>query len=221
MIDMILDIRPKAFLFDLDGTLIDSEMLWAHAMVSWLADYGIRTDVKDIARIVFGHSWQDIRTALIGRYPPIRGGSLPQHTMELHRHYDRVSKGSEPPVIATSVDFFRRAAEIAPCAIVSGSPHGDVENAARLCGIDGITAFMLGGEDYENGKPAPDGYLAAARRFNVEPCRCIVIEDSTAGVRSGLAAGMNVIGLDRNVAVPQDFTGCLATVHDLSLLLRR
>ena len=76
-------------------------------------------------------------------------------------------------------------------------------------------------EDYANGKPAPDGYLADAQKLGVRPDRCIVVEDSTAGVKSGIAAGMNVIGLDRNRMASQDFTGCFVTVPDLSDLIRR
>ena len=67
-------------------------------------------------------------------------------------------------VIRSAVAFYREAAKVAPCAIVSGSPRNDVAEAARLCGIADDTAFVLGAEDYAHGKPAPDGYLLAAMR---------------------------------------------------------
>lgn len=217
----ILELKPEAFLFDLDGTLIDSEMLWSRAIVDWMAAYDVKAEVNATAALVFGHSWFDIHTALLERYPALPQRTAQENALELRVHYNRVATNLQDIIIPAAVAVYRRAAEIAPCAIVSGSPHNDVVAAARLCGIDGQTAFVLGMEDYIHGKPAPDGYLLAAQRLNVDPARCIVFEDSTAGVQSGLTAGMKVIGIDRNSVVRQDFTGCHLTVHDLSELTRR
>jgi beta-phosphoglucomutase-like phosphatase (HAD superfamily) len=52
--------------------------------------------------------------------------------------------------------------------------------------------------------------------LDVDASECVVVEDSTAGVAAGRAAGMHVLGLDRNETAPQDFTGCEWLVHDLS-----
>ena len=213
------ELNPAAFLFDLDGTLIDSEMLWVKAIVGWLADNGISAEEKGIAVLVFGHSWPDIHATLHQRFPSLPRRTADEVAIELRAHYSRLSARPEDIIIRSSVELYRAAAKIAPCAIVSGSPRADVAAAAKLCGIADVTAFVIGAEDYACGKPAPDGYLLAAHRLNVDPARCIVVEDSTAGVRSGLAAGMNVIGLDRNRIVPQDFTGCLFTVNELTIQL--
>jgi len=215
----IRDLYPEAFLFDLDGTLIDSEMPWARAIVSWLAANGISADEGEIVNLVFGHSWKDIHTAIITSFP-----SLPRHSAEedgaaLRAHYRRLVADPTSLVIPSAVAFYRAAAEIAPCAIVSGSPRRDVAAAAKLCGIDDVTRFVLGMEDYAHGKPAPDGYLLAAQRLGATPGRCLVVEDSTAGIRSGIAAGMQVLGVDRNPVVRQDFTDCTLKVADLAEFL--
>ena len=214
----LTELDPAAFLFDLDGTLIDSEMLWARAIVGWLADQGIAAETNEIAALVFGHSWIDIHSSLLDRFPSLPKRFADQDAIGLRAHYNRLSSDPSAIIIPSAVAFYREAANIAPCAIVSGSPRSDVANAARLCGIDGLTAFVLGMEDYARGKPAPDGYLLAAERLNAPPSRCIVFEDSTAGVRSGIAAGMKVVGIDRNHVVRQDFTGCILTVSDLAEL---
>ena len=218
MKETILKLNPVAFLFDLDGTLIDSEILWARAIVGWLADYGEATNLDDIATLVFGHSWFDIHAALLERFPSLPQRSPARNALELRAHYDRISTDPSSLIIRSAVAFYKEAAKYAPCAIVSGSPHDDVAAAARLCGIADVTAFVLGAEDYACGKPAPDGYRMAAQRLDVTPANCLVLEDSTAGVQAGLAAGMKVIGINRNHAIPQDFTGCLLTVTDLSEL---
>ena len=211
-------LKPAAFFFDLDGTLIDSEILWARAIAGWLAENGIEADVNAIAALVFGHGWLDIHRALLEEFTALPRLSADQVAIRLRAHYNRLSSDPCAIIIPSSVAFYKAAAKLAPCAIVSGSPRNDVANAAKLCGIDEDTAFVIGAEDYAHGKPAPDGYLLAARRLGVKPADCIVVEDSTAGVRSGIAAGMNVIGLDRNSVVKQDFTGCMLKVSDLSEL---
>ena len=218
MDERIRKLKPAAFLFDLDGTLIDSEMLWARAIVGWLADYGETAPLNDIATLVFGHSWLDIHTALLERFPSLPKRSPARNALELRIHYDRIATDPSSLIIHSAVAFYKEAAKRAPCAIVSGSPHDDVAAAAQLCGIADITSFVLGAEDYACGKPAPDGYRMAAQRLNVAPANCLVLEDSTAGVQAGLAAGMKVIGINRNLAIPQDFTGCFLTVHDLAEL---
>ena len=59
-------------------------------------------------------------------------------------------------------------------------------------------------------------HLAAASKLDVDASECVVVEDSSAGVAAGRAAGMRVLGIDRNMVVRQDFTGCDWLVHDLS-----
>ena len=215
----IRDLHPEAFLFDLDGTLIDSEMPWAKAIVSWLSANGIAADAEKIVNLVFGHSWQDIHASLLAAFPSLPRHSAAQDGLALRPHYMKLVTDPASIVIPSAVAFYRAAAEIAPCAIVSGSPRRDVAAAVRLCGIEAATRFVLGMEDYAHGKPAPDGYLLAARRLGVPPSQCLVVEDSTAGIRSGLAAGMQVLGIDRNAVVRQDFTGCALKVADLAEFL--
>ena len=208
--------KPSAFLFDLDGTLIDSEMLWARAISEWLADHGQKVEPDAIANIVFGHSWLDIHAALHSAFPALPPAKPVEDACELRPYYARLATDPSKLVIPSAVAFLRKAARIAPCAIVSGSPHRDVEEAAALCGVTEDIAFVLGAEDYSRGKPAPDGYLAAASKLDVDASECVVVEDSSAGVAAGRAAGMRVLGIDRNMVVHQDFTGCDWLVHDLS-----
>ena len=207
---------PAAFLFDLDGTLIDSEMLWARAIVSFLGDHGVTVSVEHVAALVFGHSWHDIDAALHREFPQLGASTLEEDAARLRAHYARVAGDPQAIVIPSSVAFLKRVARQAPTVIVSGSPHADVVQAAELCGIAGQLRFVLGAEEYGRGKPAPDGFLKAAEMLDVDASECIVVEDSTAGVRAGRAAGMHVLGLDRNRVVQQDFTGCDWLVHDLS-----
>ena len=210
--------KPAAFLFDLDGTLVDTEALWTEAIVEWLADRGAQTTVEEIAPVVFGHSWLDIQATLHERFPALPKTGAEEDANTLRPYYARRAVNPASQIIPGAVDFLRKVSRIAPCVIVSGSPHDDVVQAAELCGVENLLRFVLGAEDYGRGKPAPDGYLKAASLLEVDASECVVVEDSTAGVQAGRAAGMRVIGVDRNQRAPQDFAGCEWLVHDLSEL---
>ncbi len=210
--------RPAAFLFDLDGTLLDTETYWVKAMVEWLADRGATITEEALLPAVVGHSWLDIQEMLHAEFPQLPKATAIEDAQTLRPYYTRRAIDPQSQIIPGAVDFFKRAARIAPCVIVSGSPHDDVVRAAQVCGLENIVRFVLGAEEYGRGKPAPDGYLKAASLLEVDASECVVVEDSTVGVQAGRAAGMRVIGIKRNPCVPQDFSGCDWLVHDLSEL---
>lgn len=210
--------KPAAFLFDLDGTLLDTESLWVKAIVEWLADRGAAMTEEALAPIVIGHSWIDIQDILHKTFPQLPPASAVEDAKTLRPYYARLTVNPRDQIIPGAVEFFKKVSRIAPCVIVSGSPHDDVVKATEVCGIEDIVRFVLGAEEYGRGKPAPDGYLKAASMLEVDASECVVVEDSTAGVQAGRAAGMRVIGINRNPGVPQDFSGCEWLVHDLSEL---
>ena len=211
--------KAKAFLFDLDGTLVDTEVQWVRAIVDLVASRGGRADFDEVLPTVVGRNWIDIDRALHARYPELGDTTPDEDAVDLRAFYLRHQLKPEEMIIQGSVDFFRRAARIAPCAIVSGSPHDDVVAAARLCGIEKDLSLVLGAGEYAAGKPDPSGYLRAAELLGVAPADCVVIEDSTVGVAAGVAAGMKVIALDRPAPVPPAFVGETWRVPDLSRMV--
>lgn len=208
--------KPAAFLFDLDGTLVDTEALWTKAIVDFVVSRGGRTTYEDILPTVIGRNWLDIDRALHGRFPEIGESSAMDDAVELRAFYEKYATDPSSMRIEGSIAFFRAVSDIAPCAIVSGSPHDDVVAAAKLCGIDDRLALVLGAGEYAAGKPSPSGYLKAAELLKASPADCVVVEDSTVGVAAGVAAGMKVIALDRAALVPQTYGGETWRVKDLS-----
>lgn len=210
--------KVAAFLFDLDGTLIDSESLWARAIIDWITSCGDSVSLEEIMPIVIGHCWIDIANILHAKYPCL-GATTPEEDSVIVRDFFAAIAGDPcEQRIESSIAFFHKAARLAPCAIVSGSPHDDIVNAAKACGIQDELALILGAGEYAAGKPSPSGYLRAAELLGVKPEACVVIEDSSVGVASGLAAGMKVIALDHGAALPQDFTGATWCVKSLDAL---
>lgn len=210
--------KVSAFLFDLDGTLVDTEGLWSKAIVDFVRDHGAEASYDDVLATVLGHSWIDIDRALHERFPVLGDTTPMEDAVELRAYYERYATDPQSMIIPGSVDFFRKVSAIAPCAIVSGSPHDDVVAAAKMCGIEDRLALVLGAGEYEAGKPSPSGYLKAAELLKADPASCVVVEDSTVGVASGVAAGMKVIALDRAVLAKGDYVGETWKVKDLSEL---
>lgn len=209
--------RPKAFLFDLDGTLVDTEAVWARAIVDMLVTRGARASAGKILELIVGRNWLDIDRVLHEQFPELGDSTPMQDAIELRKYYERHATEPQTMRIESSIAFFKKVADIAPCAIVSGSPHDDVVTAAGMCGIADRLALILGAGDYPAGKPSPSGYLKAAELLAVNPAECVVIEDSTVGVAAGLAAGMKVIALDRQGPVKQCYDGATWCVKDLAL----
>ena len=214
--------KVAAFLFDLDGTLIDTEMLWAKSLVDFMASRGVPLKLEELLDHVIGRNSLDINRYLHNAYPQIGDTTAQEDAKELRVFFDRHMKEVSDIVISDSIDFFKDAVTVAPCAIVSGSPHDDIVSSLEKCGVKSMVSLILGSGEYDEGKPSPSGYLKAARLLGVEPSRCVVVEDSTVGVASGIAAGMNVIALDRATQGPkQCYDGARWKVSALSELNAR
>lgn len=183
---------PSALLLDLDGTLIDSEAIHAEGIARFLAEYGIALDERERA-FVIGHAWQEIHAHL--RVAERLGLDLPALQRGSIAAKERMfAEGVRIPALAGAIELVHEVADAGvPVAIVSGSCRAEIEHALEDLGFGARLAFYLGAEDYPRGKPAPDGYLAAASRLGASPARCLVVEDSAAGIAAALEAGMRVL----------------------------
>jgi beta-phosphoglucomutase-like phosphatase (HAD superfamily) len=206
----------QAVLFDLDGTLVDSERLWAEAMRDLLVDRQCPCDTETVLRIVYGHSWIDIYQALVTRFPVL--SEIPRHRLAEHLrvYYERLRGQGEGVVIRSSVTLMKQLARDYPVILVSGSPRHDLEEAVRLMEIERDVRFVLGAEDYEPGKPSPAGFLLGARRLGVPPEHCLVFEDSRVGVLAAKRAGMLCVALARPGSHPQELSEADWILEDLA-----
>jgi beta-phosphoglucomutase-like phosphatase (HAD superfamily) len=189
---MLESMLPQAVFFDMDGTLVDSEAVYAEAITRYMDSRGVELDERE-RNFVIGHAWQDIYTEL--RVAERVGVDLPTMqagTIDM-REQMRVEGISLRVLDGASELVARIFALDVPVAVVSGSCRAELAEAIELLDIGRYLRTYLGAEDYPRGKPAPDGYLSAASKLEVEPAGCMVFEDSEAGIESGLAAGMRVV----------------------------
>lgn len=203
-----------AYIFDMDGTLLDSESLWVEATEDELRDAGCPISHEEAVAIVYGRSWLDVYASIRARCPAL-GLSLPEMELALSRRMENLRE-SRDIRIPGSVDLLHRLAADYIVCVVSGSPRGDLQAAIDMLGIHAHLEFFLGAEDYGPGKPDPTCFLKAARMLSVAPEGCVVFEDSHAGITGAKAAGMTCVALARPGAPPQDVSGADLVLDDLA-----
>lgn len=176
---------PAAVLFDMDGTLVDTEDLWWDACVE-VAD-GLGSPLGEADReALFGLSVEDAALHISGG--PGAGAVESLLTDAFTR---RLKNGVTMLPGAVALLEALHAAGI-PAGLVSASPRPVVDLVLETVGVHRFRLSVAAGDSARN-KPAPDPYLAAAARLGVDPAACVAIEDSPTGVASARSAGCAVI----------------------------
>jgi len=181
-----------AVLFDLDGTLVDTERDNVESVVLALRHWNVTLDDAE-RHFVVGHSWNEIH-AMLCRNHGLRASMDEVITLAVEEKRRLLAhKGYQP--LAGAREAVKRLGRRASLAVVSGASRVEVEEAVVGLGMLGDFQVLLGAEDYNKGKPDPEPYLTAMRRLAVEPAACIVVEDAEPGILAGLAAGAHVVAV--------------------------
>lgn len=184
----------RAVLFDLDGTLVDTERENVESVVLAARRWKLELD-EDMRRFIVGHSWNEIYARIQREH-----GFRPSMDILIAAAVDEkralfASKGYTP--LPGADGLVRRLAKNVALAIVSGSSNVEVRETIAGLGLTACFRHLLGAESYGRGKPHPEPYETAMRLLGVSPERCIVIEDAEPGILSGKAAHARVIAVRR------------------------
>jgi HAD superfamily hydrolase (TIGR01509 family) len=191
--------EPTAVLFDMDGTLIDSEPVWFETEVRLLAGYGFELGPEHWPHVL-GQPSEISSRYLLG----VSG--VPLSWQELAERIEsgvvaRLSEGLELLPGAKELLVELQAAGV-PAALVSASSRRIVDACIGAIGAD-FFRHTVSGDDVTRPKPDPQPYLRAAELLGVDPADCVVIEDSPVGTAAGAGAGCRVLAVPHeSVTVP-------------------
>ena len=183
----------RAVLWDLDGTLADSREFHWRSWRDTMSAAGVAV-TEDMFSRSFGQRNDAIVPAWMGdRATPALVRELGDAKEALYRQFI-ADAGLEP--LPGAAEWVRRLREQGwRQAIASSAPRANVELMARVCGFEPFMDALVGAEDVQYGKPAPDVFLAAAAAVSVSPDHCVVVEDAAAGVEAAHRGGMPCIGV--------------------------
>jgi beta-phosphoglucomutase family hydrolase len=198
---MTLDIPPGDFagyIFDLDGTLVDTMPLHFRAWDAAIRSAGLQEPLSEELFYSLG-GVPTLRVAeLIGGHYGLKLDPLTVFH-EKEKLFVELQAAAEAVLIEPVVAFARRMAATHPLAVATGGTRDIAERSLELAGLRPLFKAVVTVDDVRHGKPAPDMFLLAAKRIGVDPKNCLVFEDAEPGIQGALAAGMQVVRVTSRV----------------------
>ena len=176
-------------IFDCDGVLVDSEVISCQAHARVLSRHGYAITAEEVFQRFLGRSTRQANLEVEAEL----GRGLPDdyHTDlrdDLHRSF--ATDLEAIPHIAAALDRI-----VQPVCVASSGSHERMRVSLGRAGLyDRFAPHIFSASQVRHGKPAPDLFLYTARRLTTAPNRCLVVEDSPAGIAAAVAAGMTAIG---------------------------
>ena len=210
---MALPRSPKAVVFDMDGLLLDSEIVYRDALAATAAEMG--GELPDhVFKQMIGHTWPASAAVLAAHFGPAFDTDL-MRTRSVERFYEIAEAGvALKGGVVEILDFLD--AKGLPRGVVTSSRRKEAEHHlgdhALLTRFD----FILANGEYPAPKPDPAPYLTAAERLGLAPADCLALEDSHNGVRAASGAGMMTIMVPDLLDPTEEMHGlCVRIARDL------
>lgn len=175
------------YIFDLDGTLVDTMPLHYRAWNEAMRKVGLQGELdEELFYSLGGVPTRRVAELIAAHY----GLKIDPHAVFHHKESLFLALQKDAKLIEPVVEIARRMALTRPVAIASGGPRDIVHRMLQISGLAPLFKVVVTPEDVEHGKPAPDMFLLAAKRMGVPPEQCLVFEDAEPGMRAAEAAGM-------------------------------
>jgi len=207
----------EAFIFDMDGVIIDSEPLHSRVKMETFAHFGLPFDEDDLTQYM-GRTSVDIFSDVLAKEH--RTDVSVQEIVDYkHAHYLELAVGGALTAIPGSLDLIHRLREAdVPLALATSSWRRVVD--AILVQFDLTEAFqsVITGSELTKGKPDPAIYRLSAEALGIDPRACVVLEDTSAGVAAAKGAGMYCIGFRSPHSGVQDLSCADEIVDNLATI---
>ncbi len=190
--------KVQAFLFDLDGVLVDSTAIVHRGWEIFSAERGLLIPDADYASAIYGRRTHEILTDYFGlaamEADHLIAAGFDDKTLLVEREGGLKE-------IPGAIDFVRASRDLGlRLAVASSASAPNVALALRTLGVTDLFDAVISSADVQRGKPAPDPYLVAAEAVGVDPRQAVVFEDSTFGIKSARAAGARCVALATTLA---------------------
>ena len=175
----------RAYLFDCDGTIVDSMPLhyiaWKNALGEWNCQFE--------EGLFYSWGGRPV-TEIIAALNQMQGLNMPVDEVAKRKESLYFELENKLRSIPEVIEHIEAKHGYIPLAVVSGSRRNSVVHSLAALGLIDKFDVLVCAEDYERGKPAPDCFLTAAARLGVEPKDCLVFEDTEMGIEAATTAGM-------------------------------
>jgi beta-phosphoglucomutase family hydrolase len=175
----------QAYLFDCDGTIADSMPLHYVAWKETLAEWGCAFDEE----LFYAWGGKPIRE-IIATLNELNSLQMPVDAVEKRKEKLYCELLPQLKAVPEVLEHIQDQHGRIPFAVVSGSRRNSVVSSLTALHLLDKFDTIVGAEDYQNSKPAPDAFLLAANRLGVAPEHCLVFEDTALGIQAATAAGM-------------------------------
>jgi beta-phosphoglucomutase len=202
-------VNHLAFLFDLDGVIVDSMPLHIEAWSAYLEQLGLPASEAAIVSRMHGKRNDDIVADFIGR--SLDPALIVEHGAAKERLFRKLMHARQKEHLVRGIEGFLARFEQIPMAVASNAEPANVDFVLDGAGLRSHFRAVIDGHQVDRPKPFPDVYLRAAALLHVNPGNCIVFEDSPAGIEAGRAAGMRVVGVQTHSA---DLRGVDLSIRD-------
>jgi beta-phosphoglucomutase family hydrolase len=184
--------RRVAFVFDMDGVIVDSNPVHREAWEAFNRRYGVET-TEAMHRFMYGRRNDEIVRGFFGDNLPAEEVTARGAAKE--RLYREMTAGKVEGMMLGGLRRFLESRRDAPMALASNAEPENIAFVLAESGLGKYFRVVVDGHQVERPKPFPDVYLRAAELLGEPPDNCIVFEDSYSGVEAARAAGMRVVGI--------------------------